>query len=265
MRAIRTLVVCGVLMAVALPVAPAELNCHGAPNVEDFRYTWRVRGAIGWLAGLVFPTSGVGTMKTTFPVAGQPHITSQLLITPTDGHGGFYVYESQMDTTAQTTLVSYHGYAWGKKSRKERTVFDYNSRVAQVHKETPEKAWDKTKPLPPQVGRDVLTAIYFLRENAAGIKAPISTVIYSDGDQYPVIFRPVGRRAFSFAGAQTNALGFEIVDAPGGKKWNGGVKVWLSEDARRIPFRIEINESVASMQLDLTSVESCGFMNHPSS
>jgi hypothetical protein len=36
--------------------------------------------------------------------------------------------------------------------------------------------------------------------------------------------------------------------------------VWLSEDQRRIPFRIEIEESVASLQLDLQSVESCAFL-----
>jgi len=52
---------------------------------------------------------------------------------------------------------------------------------------------------------------------------------------------------------------FDIVDAPGGRKWQGGVKVWLSADERRIPVRIEISQSIASMQLDLQSIESCAF------
>jgi hypothetical protein len=60
--------------------------------------------------------------------------------------------------------------------------------------------------------------------------------------------------------SNVNAVGFEIVDAPGGKKWPGGVKVWVSDDERRIPFRIEILQSMASLQLDLQSVESCAFM-----
>jgi hypothetical protein len=75
-----------------------------------------------------------------------------------------------------------------------------------------------------------------------------------------VIFRPGERRTFVIAGKTTAARGFEIVDAPGGKKWPGGVKVWLSDDERRIPFRIEIQQSVASLQLDLQSVESCAFL-----
>ena len=72
-----------------------------------------------------------------------------------------------------------------------------------------------------------------------------------------------GADAFTIEGQRINALGFEIVDAPNnrsGKKWPGGVRVWLSDDARRIPFRIEIQQSMASLQLELQSVESCAFM-----
>jgi hypothetical protein len=65
---------------------------------------------------------------------------------------------------------------------------------------------------------------------------------------------------FTIEGKQVSAAGFEIVDAPGGRKWPGGVKVWLSDDARRIPFRIEIVQTMASMQLDLQSIEACAFM-----
>ena len=36
--------------------------------------------------------------------------------------------------------------------------------------------------------------------------------------------------------------------------------MWFSEDEHRIPFRIEIAESFASLQLDLQSIESCAFM-----
>jgi hypothetical protein len=105
--------------------------------------------------------------------------------------------------------------------------------------------------------RDVLTAIYFLRQNAHSLSRPLQTDIYSDGKEYPVVFRPAGRQAFMIGGSSTEAIGFEIVDAPGGKKWPGGVKVWLSNDDRRIPVRIEIRQSIASLQLDLQKVESC--------
>jgi hypothetical protein len=244
----------------ALPSAAAELNCGSAPNVEAFKYTWRMRGGLSWLAGIVFPTSGVGELKTTFP-DGQTHaINSSLLITaPTGTKGGFYAYESQMDEAGKT-LMTYHAYAWRDKSRKERATFDYANRVARLHRETPEKREEKVKPLPAEQFHDILTAIYYIRQNAPNIRGPVTTVIYSDGKEYPVILRPSTRQAFTIEGKQVAASGFEIVDAPGGRKWPGGVKVWLSDDPRRIPFRIEIVQSMASMQLDLQSIEACAFM-----
>jgi len=252
------------LAALALATFSAsatELNCSGATNVESFHYTWRMRGGLSWVAGIVFPTSGVGELKTTFPAAGAQGISSSLLITaPTGTKGGFYAYESQMDDNGLKTLMTYHAYAWRNKSRKERTLFDYVKRLAHVRKETPEKQWENTKPLPAEDFRDILTTILYIRQNAATIRGPVQTTIFSDGKSYPVILRPSNRQSFTIEGKQVAAQGFEIVDAPGGRKWPGGVKVWLSDDARRIPFRIDIVQSMASMQLDLQSVDACAFM-----
>ncbi len=250
-----------ILLLAAVPASATELNCSGASNVESFRYSWRMRGGLSWIAGIVFPTSGVGELKTTFPSGAVHAINSELLITaPTGTKGGFYAYESEMDETGQKTLMTYHAYAWRDKSRKERTLFDYVKRLAHVHKETPEKQWDNVKPLPGEQFHDILTAIYYIRQNAANIHGPLTTIIYSDGKSYPVIIRPGQRQVFSINGQQVAAVGFEIVDAPGGQKWPGGVKVWLSDDARRIPFRIDIVQSMASMQLDLQSIDACAFM-----
>jgi hypothetical protein len=259
MAAIRRFAIA--LALTSTSASAAQLNCHGPSNVEDFHYTWRLRGGLSWVAGLVFPTSGVGEMKTTYPKPGDPAtINSELLITSTDRRTGFYAYQSEMDQTGQKTLMTYHAYAWKNKSRNERTVFDYARKLALIHKQTPDKQWDRTEPLPPEQLRDVLTAIYFLRQNAANIKAPIVTNIYSDGKSYPVTFRPVEHRSFDMAGTKVDAFGFEIADAPGGRKWPGGVRVWVSDDSRRIPFRIEIQQSMQSLQLELQSVESCAFM-----
>jgi len=249
-------------MLLALPAAAAELNCHGPANLEAFRYTWRMRGGLSIVAGLIFPTSGVAQLKTQYPTAAGKTINSELLITSQDRTSGFYVYESELDQAGDKTLMSYHGYAWKNKSRKERTTFDYVKRTAHLHKETAEKVWDKTQPLPEESIRDILTAIFFMRQNATTIKSQITTVIYSDGNSYPVLLRPIGRKMYQSQNQNVGAVGFEIVDAPhsGGKKWPGGVRVWISEDARRIPFEIEIQQTMASMQLQLTSVESCAFM-----
>jgi len=257
MSPLRHLLAAALLLA-ATSGSAADLNCKGPSNVEQFKYSWRLRGGLSWVAGLVFPTSGVGEMKTTYPKDGEKLIDSSLLLTSVVP--GFYAYETQIDETTQKTMMTYHGYAWKNKSRKERTQFDYAHKVAVTHKETPEKQWDRTDPLPPEQLHDILAAIYFIRQNATNIHGPMNANIFSDGELYPVVLRPGQRRVFSIAGQNVGALGFEIVDAPGGRKWPGGVKVWISEDARRIPFRIEIQQSMASLQLELTSVESCAFM-----
>ena len=259
MKVIRSLAAALALALISAPLPAADLNCHGPSNLEDFHYSWRMRGGLSWVAGLIFPTSGVGELKTVFPQNGQHSIDSELLITSSD-HSGFYVYQTQMDEGGQNTLMTYHGYAWRNKSRKEQTIFDYIKRLAHIHKETPEKKWDRTEPLPHEQLRDILSAIYFLRQNATTIQLPMTSLIYSDGKSYPVVIRSAERRSFTIQGKEINGIGFEIVDAPGGRKWPGGVKVWVSNDERRIPFRIEIQQSMASLQLDLQSIESCAFM-----
>lgn len=251
-----------VAASIVFDASGADLNCSGTPNLEDFRYTWRIKGGLSIIAGLIFPTSGVGQLKTSYPVGTDHTINSELLITSRD-RSGFYVYESEIDSSGEKTLMSYHGYAWKNKSRKERTVFDYPKKLARLHKETPEKQWDRVLPLPADSLRDILTAIYFLRQHGPTIHGPMTTTIYSDGNSYPVLLKPVERRTFDIEGQRVGAMGFQIVDAPNnnsGKKWPGGVSVWISEDARRIPFRIEIQQSMASLQLELQSVESCAFM-----
>ncbi|HET7704449.1 MAG TPA: DUF3108 domain-containing protein [Thermoanaerobaculia bacterium] len=250
------------LMVAGAPAWATDLNCKGAAgNVEEFRYSWRLRGGLSWIAGLLVPTSGSGHLRTVFPATDSAHISSELLITSPKGKSeGFFHYESEMDNTGDKTLMSMSAYAWGNKAREERATFDYAKGTSRVRKETTEKVENKTRQLPDAHLRDVLTAIYFLRQNAHRISTPMLTEIYSDGKEYPVIFRPAGTASFKIEGRRVNARAFEIVDAPGGKKWPGEVKVYISDDARRIPFRIDITRSFAALQLDLKSIEACGFM-----
>jgi Protein of unknown function (DUF3108) len=266
-RVRRLLVLSAICYLLSTPAWAANTNCSGAvTNIEQFRYSWRLRGGLSWIAGIMFPTTGVAAMKNVYPKSGETNINSELLITAADQKSGFFVYESEMEASGQKTLMTYHGYAWGKKSRKERTLFDYVKRLARIHRETPDKVEDKVKPLSADSLRDnslrdILTAIYYLRQNADKIHGPIQTSIYSDGKDYPVIFRPAESQTCVIDGRRVNTLGFEIADAPGGRKWQGGVKVWLTQDERRIPCRIEIRQSFAMLQLDLSSIEACAFMS----
>jgi hypothetical protein len=261
MNMIRRTLAALMLVVVSASAYASDANCNDT-NIEELRYSWRLKGGVRFLAGLLFPTSGVGNLRTTYPLGEDHGIHSELLITAPNGkQGGFYAYESQMDDRDARTLMTYHGYAYGKKSRNERTIFDYVKRLARIRKQTPEQVENRVKMLPAdqQQTRDILTAIFYLRQNAHTLKAPMQTSIYTDGKEYPVIFRPGGSTMLTIDGRRVPVNEFAIVDAPGGKKWQGGVKVWLSADERRIPVRIEIQQSIASMQLDLQSIESCAF------
>jgi hypothetical protein len=256
MKILRRTSLAALLMVASVTAFGADLSPAATGQVEEFRYSWRLRGGVRFLAGLVFPTSGIGTLRTSF----GDTVESELLITAPNGkQGGFYAYESEIDERGTKTLMTYHGYAWGSKSRAERTVFDYKKGLARIHKQTPEETENRVKKLPSASGqhRDILTAIYFLRQNAEKVTQPLQTNIYSDGKEYPVIFRPSGEtKSFVIAGKSRMAKAFEIVDAPGGKKWPGAVTVWLTTDDHRVPVRIEIKQSLASMQLDLKQITS---------
>jgi hypothetical protein len=259
MKIIRSFALTCLVALTAVSASAADLTCNTS-NVEHFRYSWRLRGGVRFLAGLLFPTSGVGNLRTMYPQGDSHAVRSELLITAPEGkQAGFFEYGSDIDDRGAKTLTTTNGYAWGEKSRNEHTTFDYVKGLARIRKQTPEEVENRVKKLPEADGqyRDVLTAIYFLRQHAATITKPVLTSIYTDGKEYPVVFRPTERRNFVIEGKNTQALGFEIVDAPGGRKWPGGVKVWLSNDDRRIPVRIEIQQSIASLQLDLKAVESC--------
>ena len=253
MMRLGRIVAAAALTVLSASAGYAQTAAPALEGVEQLHYSWRLKGGMRFVAGLMFPTSGVGNLKTTF----GDKVESELLITaPTGKQGGFYAYESQIDTSGKT-LATFHGYAFNDKSRSERTVFDYSKGLARIHKTTPEEVENRVKKLPgKQDHRDILTAIYFLRQNAHALETPLQTNIYSDGKEYPVVFKPGQRKVFRIEGRDVTARAFEIVDAPGGKKWPGGVVVWLTSDDRRLPVRIEIKQSVASLQLDLQRVES---------
>ncbi|HVR43299.1 MAG TPA: DUF3108 domain-containing protein [Thermoanaerobaculia bacterium] len=243
-----------ILVAALLAPAAHLLSAEGpAVRPEEFRYSWRLRGILSWFAGLRFPVSGTGALKNS-PAAGN-RLESELVIRGKTRGDGQYVYRSEIDRDRATTLMTYHGYEWEGRRRSEQTRFDYADRTASTRKEREEgKVETKVRDIPAREMRDVLTGIHFLRRNAGTFDRSVTSEIYSDGSIYPVVFRRIGARTITFQGAELPATLFEITAAPGDQeRWPGGVRVWLSPDERRVPYRIEIQRSLASLRLELES------------
>jgi hypothetical protein len=250
MKILRSILVCA-FAVVSASAAHGEVAGALRGSVEELRYSWRLRGAVRYLAGLFLPTSGHGQLRTTY----GPTIHSELLLTAPNGReGGFYEYESQIDQEGAKTLMTYHAYEWRERSRQDRTVIDYVKRLARIRRETRGVVRDRVKQLPDGELRDVLTAVYVLRQDPAAWDEPRQTTIYSDGKEYPVVLRGGEERQFEIAGRRVVARAFHIADAPGGRRFPGDVTVWLTTDAEHLPVRIEVAKSVASVQLDLREV-----------
>ncbi|HSN69410.1 MAG TPA: DUF3108 domain-containing protein [Thermoanaerobaculia bacterium] len=233
--------------------APVAAAIAGGPAArpEEFRYSWKLRGGLAWIAGLRFPVSGLGSLRTSQQ---GDRLASELVIKGKNDDDGMYVYRSEIDGGDFKTLMTFHGYEWEGRRRNEQTRFDYGDGLALIRKEREKGPVEtKTRALPAGDMRDVLTGIHFLRANAGKFRGSMETKIYSDGGVYPVVFRSLGTQRIRVGGSMMETETFDITAAPGknAKKWPGGVKVWLSADAQRIPYRIEIRQSIASVQMDL--------------
>jgi Protein of unknown function (DUF3108) len=229
----------GVLSTVPLSAAP--LNS----GVERLSYSWRLKGGLSWLAKVAFPSSGRGTLETN--EANTVH--SQLTIQGNDPKS-FYLYESSMVPEGTKTLSSRNAYAFRDDVRDERVSFDTDNGVTHVQRFTNDGRETKLKKLESAAPQDVLTSIYYLRQHADEIRTPKKAEIFSGAKSYGVIYVPKATMTMRVSGSDVRVRPFTI--KPINDNANiGEVRVWLSDDARRVPVRIDIDQKYATLKLEL--------------
>ncbi|MBV8516393.1 MAG: DUF3108 domain-containing protein [Acidobacteria bacterium] len=233
-------------LAAAAVAALSTTAAFAAPNNETLQYDWKLRGALSWVARVKFPTAGTGVLQTQ--PAGAANVDSRLRIS--SGGTDYIEYRSRMDNT-QRTLASVNGYTFGSKSEHKETVYDYTANIARLEERADGQTETKTKPLTVDAARDVLTTIAYLRDHAAQINAPVVTDVYAEGKPYRVRIEPAGLKSADWQGRTVSAREFHVVAAPGEKKKFPGLTVWISEDDRRLPLRILIDQRYASIDLRL--------------
>ena len=222
----------------AAPMLAAPLTSNGS---ERLSYSWHLKGGLTWLAKLAFPSSGRGTLETH--EANTVH--SQLTIQGKES-SSFYLYESSMLPDATRTLSSRNAYAFGSDHRDERVSFDPATRQAHVQKFTSDGNSSKVKTLESAAPQDVLTSIYYLRQHADEIHTPKKAEIFSGASGYDVIYVP--KPVTTMNNVRVRPFTIKPVD-PDGKV--GEVRVWLTDDAQRVPVRIEIEQKYATLKLEL--------------
>jgi hypothetical protein len=235
-----------IIAALALAVLSTSVVAGSAAAAETLRYDWRLRGALSWVARVKFPTSGTGVLQT----APRGSAVESHLRVSAGGHD-YIEYQSRMDASAQRTLTSANGYQFGSKSERKETVYDYSANVARVAEREEGQFETKTRDLPVDSARDVLTTIAYLREHADSIQGSLTTDVYADGKPYRVTIRPEGTKSVEYQGREMTARVFRVVAAPGAKKKFPGLTVWLSQDPQHLPLRIVIDQQYASLDLKL--------------
>lgn len=231
-----------VAVSVAAPLSATQLSI---PPVERLHYSWSLRGALSWIARVAFPTRGTGTLET---VTSGANVHSRLEITSPE-QKGFAFYESRMSADGARTFTSADGYSWNKYVEEHRVTFDYARGIARVEKRDEEGLQKKVRKLGTSVPQDVLTSIFYLRQNASQIRTSRRADVYSGGKPYAFVFSPRPITTLRVGGEEVRVRPFTIVPIDGERK--GSVRVWLTDDARRIPVQIEIAQTFATLRLDL--------------
>lgn len=239
--------IASLLLAAAVTTAPlsaAPLN--NAEGVERLTYSWRLRGALAWIARIAFPSSGRGTLETR--EGGT--VSSRLMINASD-EKGYYLYESQMSPEGATTLVSRSAYSFGDSSRDERVSFDPDRGVAEVQKTMNNKTETRTKKLESAVPQDVLTTIYFIRQHVDDITTPRHAKFFSGAKGYDVMIRPLPAKTVRIGKNDVRVRPFAITPVDDEGRFGGEVRVALSDDERHVPVTIDIQEKYARLNLQL--------------
>lgn len=218
-------------------------------KAETLQYDWKLRGALSWVARLKFPTRGIGVLHTGDADRGTVH--SELRVNA--GGRDYLEYSTRMEESARRTLQSANGYSFGSRSERKETVYDYAGNFARVVEREEGVTDTTTRPLPVEEARDILTTIAFLRERGRSITAPMTTSIYADGKPYRVRIEPGGFETMEWSGRSVSTRLFRVVAAAGEKKKFPGLSVWLTEDDRRLPIRIVLEQSFATLDLRLRS------------
>jgi hypothetical protein len=142
----------------------------------------------------------------------------------------------------------------GRYTRDQRVRIDPTAGTVEIE--------DRGAPLhafavPPCV-LDVLSAFYVARARGLPASGELAVPVYDSGRVYDLVFRVVGREVLDLPPPLGRRLPTTIVQPtmpPGSGLFaqEGELRVWVTDDARRIPVRARTSVAVGSVSADLES------------
>lgn len=156
----------------------------------------------------------------------------------------------------------------GKVRREQKSVIDReDGRVTYTDRDLSNataKPLVKEKPSPPWI-QDVLSAIYYMRTQEMKEGAVIPIPISDAGEVYNIELVVTGKREEIKVDAgkfKTVLVDAKIFDGRYIKR-SGEMKLWVTDDTRRIPVRARVKTSGATLTISLKRLQESGPVSQP--
>jgi len=145
----------------------------------------------------------------------------------------------------------------GRHQREQVVVFDPATGVAEVQDAKIRETRFDVGPCP----LDVLSALYVTRLRGVSEAAPIELPVFDNGKRYTLGVRFLGREKLNLPaplgrGTPTVIVEPQLLEGTGLFVKKGRLKIWLTDDARRIPVRLRAKVAIGSVSADLEAYES---------
>jgi hypothetical protein len=110
-------------------------------------------------------------------------------------------------------------------------------------------------PIPPRT-QDVLSALYYIRTLPLQVGQAISLANHTDGKNYPLIVKVLGREHVKVDAGEFDCIIVEpILRGPGVFTQSGRLTVWLTDDRRRMPVLMKSKVVIGHVAAILKSYE----------
>ena len=144
----------------------------------------------------------------------------------------------------------------GRAIRDQRVVFDPQSGIAEVRDPRIRETRFEVGPC----ALDVLSALFVTRLRGVPEKEPLPLPVFDNGKRYRLAVRHLGRERLDLPaplGKRVPTVVIEplLVEGTGLFVKEGRLKIWLTDDPRRIPVRMRSKVAIGSVSADLESYD----------
>lgn len=173
-------------------------------------------------------------------------------------------YLSYIDTSERVPLYFARDIEEGNYKRKELTFFDHESGKATVETQDPGKEKKvKSYDVRPRV-QDMISGYYHIRNidfNSLSPGTIISVDAFFEDKQYDFKVKYLGKEKIKTELGKVHAIKM-IPIMPDNSLFEGGesIKIWVSDDANRIPLKVKAEMFVGAVEVDILSY---GGLKHP--